>query len=71
MGTSLGIGIRLLQGKKLKPDVFAGPNDIWLKPVLFVDNTNIDKIYDQYKNVDDSFYVSTWYSEAQIDAMFQ
>ncbi len=69
--TSLGIGIRLLQGKKLKPDVFAGPNDLWIKPALFVDNSNIDKIYDQYKDTLDSFYVNTWYSEDQIDALFQ
>jgi ribose transport system substrate-binding protein len=69
--TSLGIGVRLLQGKKLKADVFAAPNDIWLKPALFVDNNNIDKISDQYKDTLDSFYVNTWYSEAQLDAMFQ
>ena len=71
VNTSLGIGVRLLQGKKLKPDVFAAPNDIWLKPVLFVDNNNIDQIYDKYKDTLDSFYVSTWYSEDQLDAMFQ
>jgi len=69
--TSLGIGVRLLQGKKLKADVFAGPNDIWLKPALFVDNNNIDQIYAKYKDVADAYYVNTWYAEDQIDAMFQ
>ncbi len=69
--TSLGIGERLLQGKKLKADVFAAPNTIWTKPVLAVDNSNIDQVYNQYKDVLDSFYVNQWYSEAQIDAMFQ
>lgn len=69
--TSLGIGVRLLQGKKLKADVFASPNTIWTKPVLFVDDKNIDEVYNKYKDVADSYYVNTWYSEAQIDALFQ
>jgi ribose transport system substrate-binding protein len=71
VATSLGIGVRLLQGKKLKSEVFAGPNDIWLRPVLFVDNNNIDQVYTQYKDVADAYYVSTWYSESQLDALFQ
>ena len=69
--TSLGIGLRLLQGKKLKTDVFAAPNTIWTKPALFVDNSNIDATYAKYKDTLDSFYVNQWYSEAQIDALFQ
>ncbi len=69
--TSLGIGVRLLQGKKLKSDVFAAPNDIWLKPVLFVDNANIDQVYAKYKDVADAYYVNQWYSEEQLDALFQ
>ena len=69
--TSLGIGVRLLQGKKLKADVFAAPNTIWTKPVLSVDNSNIDAVYNKYKDVADSFYVNQWYSEEQIDALFQ
>ncbi len=69
--TSLGIGLRLLQGKKLKDSALAGPNDLWIKPALFVDNNNIDEIYAKYKDTLDSFYVNTWYTEAQIDALFQ
>jgi ribose transport system substrate-binding protein len=69
--TSLGIGLRLLQGKKLKADVFAEPNTIWTHPVLTVTNDNIDKIYEQYKDWADSYYVNTWYSEKQIDELFQ
>jgi ribose transport system substrate-binding protein len=69
--TSLGIGLRLLQGKKLKESSFAGPNDIWTKPFLFVDNANIDQTYAKYKDTLDSFYVNTWYSEEAIDALFQ
>ncbi len=69
--TSLGIGVRLLQGKKLKDSSFVAPNEIWTKPALFVDNKNIDETYAKYKDVLDSFYVNTWYSEEQIDALFQ
>jgi hypothetical protein len=36
-----------------------------------VDNSNIDKIYDEYKDWADSYYVNTWYTEPQIDALFQ
>ncbi len=78
--TSLGIGVRLLQGKKLKADVLIDPNTgkpapgaytIWTHPSLQVDNSNIDKVYDEYKDWADSYYVNTWYTEAQIDALFQ
>jgi len=71
VNTSLGIGLRLLQGKKLKPSAFASPNTINIKPALTVDNSNIDDIYAKYKDTLDSFYVNTWYSEDAIDALFQ
>jgi len=81
VSTSLGIGIRLLQGKKLKPDLLivdpnvqplaSKPHVIWTHPVLQVDNSNIDKVYDEYKDWADSFYVNQWYTEDQIDALFQ
>jgi len=69
--TSLGVGLRLLQGKKLKASSFVKPNEIWTKPFLFVDNNNIDQTYGKYKDTLDSFYVNTWYSENAIDALFQ
>ena len=78
--TSLGIGVRLLQGKKLKADVLidpatgkaaAGAYTIWTHPSLQVDNTNIDKVYNEYKDWADSYYVNVWYTEDQIDALFQ
>jgi len=78
--TSLGIGLRLLQGKHLKPDVLIDPdtgksapgaNTIWTHPSLQVDNNNIDKVYAEYKDWADSYYVNTWYTEDQIDALFQ
>ena len=69
--TSLGVGLRLLQGKKLKAGSFVKPNEIWTKPFLFVDNNNIEQTYGKYKDTLDSFYVNTWYSEDAIDALFQ
>ncbi len=69
--TSLGIGLRLLQGKKLKDSAFAAPNTINTKPFLAVDNANIDEVYAKYKDTLDSFYVNTWYSEDAIDALFE
>jgi len=78
--TSLGIGLRLLQGKHLKSDILIDPNTgkpapgantIWTHPSLQVDNSNIDQVYDEYKDWADSYYVNTWYTEAQIDALFQ
>jgi ribose transport system substrate-binding protein len=78
--TAFGIGVRLLEGKKLKTDVLIDPATgkpapdaytIWTHPSLQVDNTNIDKIYAEYKDWADSYYVNTWYTEPQIDALFQ
>ncbi|TFG63923.1 MAG: hypothetical protein E4H36_04325 [Spirochaetales bacterium] len=69
--TSLGIGIRLLQGKQLKAESFASPNTVWTRPVLSVDGSNIDQIYNEYKDWADSYYVNTWYTDAQIDALFK
>ena len=78
--TSLGIGLRILEGKHLKPDVLvdpktgqpaAGANTIWLHPALTVTNANIDKVYNEYKDWADAYYVNTWYTDAQIDELFQ
>jgi len=69
--TSLGIGIRLLQGKKLKPEVLIDNHIIYTRPVLLVDNNNIDKIYEEYKNWADSYYVNKWYIQKEIDELFQ
>ncbi len=71
VNTSLGIGLRLLMGKKLKASSFAAPNTINTKPFLTVDNSNIDQVYAKYKDTLDSFYVNTWYSEDAIDALFE
>jgi len=69
--TSLGIGIRLLQGKKLKPEVLIDNHIIYIRPVLLVDNNNIDKVYEEYKDWADSYYVNKWYTQEEIDELFQ
>jgi ribose transport system substrate-binding protein len=69
--TSLGIGVRLLQGRKLKADTLVSPNVIRLSPSLFVDNTTIDRIYARYRDMADTYDVNQWYSEDAIDALFQ
>ncbi len=78
--TAFGVGVRLLQGKKLKAEVTIDPasgkpsatsTTIWTHPSLTVTNENIDQFYTEYKDWADAFYVNTWYSEAQLDALFQ
>jgi len=69
--TSLGIGLRLLQGKELKPENLIDNHIIYLKPALFVDNNNIDQIYEEYKDWADSYYVNKWYTQEQLDALFK
>ncbi len=69
--TALGIGLRMLQGKKLRDDVLVDGHVLWTHPSLSVDNSNIDQIYDQYKDWADSYYVNTWYTAEQIDELFQ
>lgn len=69
--TALGIGLRLLQGKELKPEVLIDNHIIYTKPELFVDNNNIDQIYEEYKDWADSYYVNKWYTQEQLDALFK
>lgn len=69
--TSLGIGLRLLRGGKLKPEVLLDNHIIYTKPVLLVDDNNIDDVYAEYKDWADSYYVNKWYSQEQLDELFQ
>jgi len=71
VNNALGIGLRLLQGKKLKDDVLVNGHIIYVKPNLIVDNNNIDEIYEQYKDWADSYYVNSWYSQEELDALFE
>ncbi len=78
--STVGIGLRLLQGRKLKAGVLVDPatgkpapgaHAIWIHPALQVDNSSIDKIYSEYRGWANSYYVNGWCTEVQIDALFQ
>ena len=69
--TSLGIGIRAAPGQEAEGRRRSLTRTTSGRSRLFVDNANIDSIYAKYKDTLDSFYVNTWYSEDQIDALFQ
>ena len=71
VNNALGIGLRLLQGKKLKAEILVDGHVIYTKPNLTVDNNNIDQIYEQYKDWADSYYVNSWYSQEELDALFE
>lgn len=68
---SLGIGLRLLRGKELKPELLINNHVIYTKPDLLVDNNNIDAVYNEYKDWADSYYVNAWYSQQQLDELFK
>lgn len=78
---ALGVGIRLLQGKKLKPNVLLGNgsdkivggkgNMIHIPIKLELDNSNIDKIYEEYKDWADTYFVNHWMTQQDIDALFE
>ncbi len=67
---ALGIGIRLLQGKKLKPEVVSENQVVYIKPTLVVTNENLDEVYEEYKTWADAYYVNGWYSQEELDALF-
>ena len=69
--TSLGIGLRLLRGGELKPEAVTDNHVVYTRPVLQVDDDNIDDVYAEYKDWADSYYVNKWYSQEQLDELFQ
>lgn len=68
---ALGIGIRLLQGKELKENVLIDGHKIHIPITFVIDNSNIDDIYEEYKDWADSYYVNHWMSQAELDALFK
>jgi len=68
---TLGVGIRLLQGKQLKPEVLIDNHIIHIDILKVIDNSNIDEVYEEYKDWADSYYVNHWYSQEELDALFQ
>jgi ABC-type sugar transport system substrate-binding protein len=68
---ALGIGLRLLQGKKLKPEVVIDNHIVHIDIKFVIDNSNIDRIYEEYKDWADSYYVNHWYTQEELDQLFQ
>jgi ribose transport system substrate-binding protein len=69
--TSLGIGLRLVKGKKLKPASLSAPNLLLAAPALTVDARTLDAVAAANRDAVDSFRLNTWYPESAIDALFQ
>ena len=58
-------------GKKLKTGCLRGAERHLAEARSVRGQQQHRSVYDKYKDVADSYYVNTWYSEDQIDALFQ
>jgi ribose transport system substrate-binding protein len=76
----LGIGVRLLQGKQLKDDVFnpdpvvdVGTETVFLVPLKsYITDDNVEEVYNthvSYRGI--AYYIDIWYEQDQIDALFK
>ncbi|MBS7533421.1 substrate-binding domain-containing protein [Ancylobacter sonchi] len=65
---AIGIAVRLANGRKLK----AVPENTIFYPIkLEVTRDNLVTILDSMKDRPDSYYLSEWFSEPQLDAFFE
>jgi ribose transport system substrate-binding protein len=71
VNAALRMGIKLLNGDKLKDSVFVNDHDIYLAPSLFVTNDNIEEIYAIYKDWADAYYAAGYLSDEDLNAFFQ
>ncbi|MGZ5486534.1 MAG: hypothetical protein ACXWFB_11620, partial [Nitrososphaeraceae archaeon] len=71
INASLRMGIKLLNGDKLKDSIFVNDHDIYLAPSLFVTNDNIEEIYALYKDWADAYYAAGYLSDEDLNAFFQ
>lgn len=66
--TALGIGVRMLQGKRLKPL----PDNTFFYPVKdLVNNKNFDDYFDKNKDKPDTYYLDERLSEVELDNLFE
>lgn len=66
--TALGIGIRMLQGKKVKD--LEGNN--YFYPVKdHITSENFDEYYAKYETQPDSYFIDEWLSEEELDALME
>jgi ribose transport system substrate-binding protein len=77
---ALGMGVRILQGKQVKPGYFkpdpemhVSSNTIWAVPLKnYITDDNVQKVYDAHM-ADRGIleYIDNWYSQEQINALFK
>lgn len=77
---ALGIGIRLLQGKQLKPGFFKPDAEIRVTDATIfqvplnvgITDENVQKVYDNHMETRGiTEYIDNWYSQEQINALFK
>jgi ABC-type sugar transport system substrate-binding protein len=77
---ALGMGVRILQGKQVKPgffkpdaDMHITTNTIWAVPLnKYITDDNVQQVYDEHvadKGILE--YIDNSFSQEQIDAMFK
>jgi ribose transport system substrate-binding protein len=64
---AIGIAVRLIAGRKLKPQP---ENTIYYPIHLEVTRDNLDQTLDAMKDKPDSYFLAEWLSETQLDALF-
>jgi len=73
--TALGIGIRLLQGKKFKDGVLSStdkyPRIYFYDVKYIITNANFDKYYAKYKDKPPTYFPDEHLSETELDALFK
>lgn len=66
--TALGIAVRVLQGKKLKPL----PHNTFYYPVKdLVTDDNLGKYFENNKDKPDTYFLDEWLSEKELDNLFE
>ncbi len=66
--TALGIAVRMLNGKKLRPL----KNNTYYYPVTdILSNDNFEEYYEEHKDKPGAYFVDEWLSEAELDALFE
>ncbi len=67
--TALGIGIRILQGKKIK--ALEGNNTYYYPVKDIITNDKFDAYFDKVKDKPDSYFPDEWLTEEELDALFE
>lgn len=66
--TALGIAVRMLQGKKLKPL----KNNTFYYPVKdLITNENFDRYFEMNNDKPDTYFLDEWLSEEELDRLFE